>query len=72
MSSTNDRGRSPFQEGLDRNQAEGCIQGYCSQSDQEHVAEMPREQGEEILFANRPRPRRPIKFTVDLQDALKP
>ncbi|HEX4124998.1 MAG TPA: hypothetical protein VHY37_09765 [Tepidisphaeraceae bacterium] len=70
MSCENDRGRSPLQEGLDRNQAEGCCQGYCGHPEQEQANDMPREQGEEILFANRPR--RPMRFVVDLQDALKP
>jgi hypothetical protein len=69
MSYANERGRSPLQDGLDRNQAEGCSQGYCGQAEQEQMTEMPREQGEEILFANRPR--RANRFTVDLQDAFK-
>ena len=70
MNKLNDRGRSPLQDGLDRNQAEGCIQGYFGQADQEQMNEMPREQGEEILFANQRR--RANRFTVDLQDAFKP
>ena len=63
-------GAAPLQEGLDRNQAQGCSQGNCSYLEQEQTTEMPREQGEEILFANRPR--RPMRFTVDFQDAFKP
>jgi hypothetical protein len=69
MSYGNDRGRSPLQDGLDRNQAEGCLQGNCPRPEQDHAAEMPREQGEEILFADRPR--RQIRFTVNLDDSFK-